>query len=112
FSFPCCRLFTSCGRAQSPTANNGWPRARLTSGSFRAEVNVMKVLLSSLLCLLLAAAAPAQDVPTVATLNVNVDLVELHVTVTDKKGRLIGGLTQAAFKVTENQIDQPIAVFK
>jgi Ca-activated chloride channel homolog len=71
-----------------------------------------RVLLSSVLCLLLAGAARGQDVPTVATLNVDVNLVELHVTVTDRQGHLIGGLGQANFKVTENSVEQPIAVFK
>jgi Ca-activated chloride channel homolog len=75
-------------------------------------VQTMRFLLSSVVCLLLVGAARGQDIPTVATLNVDVDLVELHVTVTDRQGHLIGGLTQGNFKVTENQVEQPIAVFK
>ncbi len=73
---------------------------------------MMKVFLSSLLCLLLAGAALGQDVPPVATLNVDVALVELHVTVADRLGHPIGGLTQRDFKVTENDVEQAIAVFK
>lgn len=72
----------------------------------------MRVLLSSVLSLLLASLVQSQDVPPVATLKVDVDLVELHVTVTDRKGRPIGGLAKENFKVTENRIEQPIAFFK
>lgn len=78
----------------------------------------MRILFSSVLCLLfsLAASSPlpaqVQEAPTVTNLKVDVDLVELHVTVTDRKGRPIGGLAREHFKVTENRIDQPIAVFK
>src|SRR6185295_518419 len=72
----------------------------------------MRVFLSSLLCLVLAGAARSQDVPTVSSLNVDVDLVELHVTVADRAGHPLGGLTQSNFKVTENSVEQQIAVFK
>jgi Ca-activated chloride channel family protein len=73
---------------------------------------MMRVFLSSVLCLLLAGAVQGQDVPTVTMLNIDVDLVELHVTVADREGHPIGGLVQANFKVTENGVEQPIAVFK
>jgi Ca-activated chloride channel family protein len=72
----------------------------------------MKTFLSCVLCLLLSGAALSQEPVPLATLKVDVDLVELHVSVTDRKGHPIGGLTQKDFKVTENRIDQPIAVFK
>jgi len=72
----------------------------------------MRVLLSFVVSLLLAGAVRAQDPLTVANLNVDVDFVELHVTVTDNQGRPVGGLVQDNFKVTENQVDQPITVFK
>jgi VWFA-related protein len=72
----------------------------------------MRVFLSSILCLLLSGAVQGQDAPPVATLNIDVDFVELHVTVQDRAGHPIGGLVQANFKVTENSVDQPIAVFK
>ncbi len=72
----------------------------------------MKVFLSSLLFFLVGGAVLAQDVPTISTLNVDVDLVELHVTITDNLGHPIGGLTQPNFKVTENGVEQTIAVFK
>jgi len=72
----------------------------------------MKVFLSSVLCLLLSGAAESQDAPPIATLNVDVSLVELHVTVADPQGHPIGGLVQSNFKVTENGVEQPMAVFK
>jgi len=39
-------------------------------------------------------------------------LVELHVTVTDKEGRIINGLPQSAFRVLENDVEQEIKVFR
>lgn len=58
-----------------------------------------------------SAQVPEDPRPT-ALLQVNVDLVELHVTVTDIQGRPFGGLRQENFRVTENSVDQPISLFK
>src|SRR5262245_16118 len=44
--------------------------------------------------------------------SINVDLVELHVAVVDALGRPVGGLVKEHFKVKENNINQPITVFK
>jgi Ca-activated chloride channel family protein len=46
------------------------------------------------------------------TLNVNVDLVQIHVSVLDDKERTVGGLAKDHFKIFENRVEQPIAVFK
>ena len=68
--------------------------------------------------LLIAASIGAQDSiqpetsPTHRPFSVNVDLVELHVAVVDGTGRPIGGLGQQNFKIKENNILQPITVFK
>lgn len=62
-------------------------------------------LLGAVLALLLL-----QD--PVFKLAVNVDLVELHVSVVDEKDRTVGGLKQEHFKVLENRVEQPIIVFK
>ena len=43
---------------------------------------------------------------------VDVDLVELHVTVLDGMDRPVGGLKQENFKIFENRIEQKISVFK
>jgi Ca-activated chloride channel family protein len=53
----------------------------------------------------------AQEDP-VFKLNVNVDLVELHVTVSDANDRPVGGLKMEHFRVIENRVPQEIAVFK
>lgn len=75
----------------------------------------MKRLLLSIICLTFASSLKAQE-PTVpaptASLRVDVDLVELHVSVMDGLGRPVGGLRQENFKITENNIDQRITVFK
>lgn len=45
------------------------------------------------------------------TLHKNVNLVVLHATVTDKKGRMIDDLGKSAFRVFENGVPQKLAVF-
>jgi len=45
-------------------------------------------------------------------LNVDVDLVEVHVNVTDEFDHPIGGLTKSNFRLTEDRIPQEISVFK
>lgn len=55
---------------------------------------------------------PQTPFPTMASLRVDVSLVELHVSVMDAAGRPVGGLQREHFKVTENNISQPITVFK
>src|SRR5262245_55666789 len=56
--------------------------------------------------------AQDRDSDKAFTLNVNVDLVQIHVTVMDDKERSIGGLSKDHFKIFENRTQQPIAVFK
>jgi Ca-activated chloride channel homolog len=45
-------------------------------------------------------------------LNVDVDLVEVHVNVTDGQDRPIGNLTKENFKLSEDRVAQEISVFK
>ena len=45
-------------------------------------------------------------------LNVNVDLTELHVSVTDEKDHPVGSLRMENFRVFEDQTQQKLAVFK
>ncbi len=66
-------------------------------------------LLAALLSLALPLSAQ-QD--AVFKLNVNVDLVELHVSVVDEKDRTVGGLQKENFRILEDQVSQPIEVFK
>src|SRR5215470_16274857 len=62
--------------------------------------------------LVFAASAFAQEEPPAFKLNVNVDLVELHVSVVDEKDRPVGGLQKESFHIMENRVEQQIAVFK
>jgi VWFA-related protein len=77
-----------------------------------------KLSLISSVFLLIAASVRAQDAIQPETpqnhrpFSVNVDLVELHVAVLDGTGRPIGGLEREHFRVKENNINQPITVFK
>src|SRR5262245_61332159 len=72
----------------------------------------MKSLKLFVVSLLLAVPLLAQDGKNPFTLNVHVDLVEIHVSVVDEKDRTVGGLAKDHFKVFENRVEQPIAVFK
>src|SRR5687767_6524428 len=74
--------------------------------------NALRKISLLLVGLLVTAPILAQDVDKPFHLEVNVDLVELHVTVVDGKQRPIGGLLKENFRILENKIEQPIAVFK
>jgi len=52
----------------------------------------------------------AQD--SVFKLNVNVDLTEVHVNVTDENDRPVGNLKKENFRLFEDQTEQSISVFK
>ena len=52
----------------------------------------------------------AQEIPY--KLNVNVDLTEVHVNVTDEKDHPIGNLQKENFRIFEDRTEQKIAVFK
>ena len=67
-------------------------------------------LISLASLLFLAPLLWAQD--TVFKLNVDVNLVEVHVSVLDARDRPVGNLTQENFRLFEDQIQQDISVFK
>ncbi len=54
-----------------------------------------------------AAQAPIENQP----LAVRTDLVRLDVSVLDKHGKFVGGLTKDNFRVLDNGVEQPIALF-
>ena len=68
-------------------------------------------LCSGLLFLPGAAPRPAAQEST-ARLRLNVNLVQLNIAVTDKKGDYITGLRPGDFKVTEDKIPEKIATFE
>src|SRR2546427_11305407 len=63
-----------------------------------------------LILLLTASLLRAQD--TVYKLAVNVDLTEVHVSVTDEKDHPIGNLKKDNFKIFEDRTEQKLSVFK
>jgi len=67
---------------------------------------------SSLLLLLNAAPRPAAQDDSTQRLRVNVDLVQLSIAVTDKKGNYVDGLKPSEFEITEDKIPQKIATFE
>ena len=52
------------------------------------------------------------DAGVIPTFKSGIELVDLHVSVLDKNGRLLTNIPQSAFKVTENGIEQPIKLFR
>src|SRR5215471_20955649 len=52
----------------------------------------------------------AQEIPY--KLNVNVDLTEVHVNVTDEKDHPIGNLQKENFRIFEDRTEQKISVFR
>src|SRR5438093_10867247 len=71
----------------------------------------MKVKTLIVIHLLIGSLLWAQE-DTIFKLNVNVDLTEIHVSVTDEKDRPIGNLTKENFSGFENQTEQKLSVFK
>lgn len=55
--------------------------------------------------------APGEGMSAVARFVVNVNFVEVPVTVKDSKGKLVAGLTYRDFKVFENGIREPLRLF-
>ena len=71
----------------------------------------MKIRIFLSLFSLLASFVWAQE-PSDFKLNVNVDLTEVHVSVTDEKDHPIGNLQKENFRVFEDQTEQKLSVFK
>jgi Ca-activated chloride channel family protein len=72
----------------------------------------MKLLRITFVICLLVSPLWAQEQTPVFKLNVDVDLVELHVSVVDEKDRAVAGLQKENFRILEDRVNQPIAVFK
>ena len=70
----------------------------------------MKLKPLLLLLVFTASGSWAQD--SVYKLNVNVDLTEVHVNVTDEHDRPVGNLTKENFRVFEDRAEQKISIFK
>ncbi len=54
---------------------------------------------------------PPSPQDDIATFTLDTKLVALHVSVLDKNGKLITNLPQSAFKVFENNVEQPLKIF-
>src|SRR6266705_1821154 len=71
----------------------------------------MRVKTLIVIYVLIASVLWAQE-ESIFKLNVNVDLTEVHVNVTDEKDRPVGNLNKEHFRVFENQREQNVSVFK
>jgi Ca-activated chloride channel homolog len=71
----------------------------------------MKLKNLTLIYLLVASFLYAQE-ERVYKLNVNVDLTEVHISVTDEKDRPVGNLQKENFRVFEDQTEQKLSLFK
>ena len=59
----------------------------------------------------LAAQTPPPPQDDVATFSLDTKLVVLHASVVDKNGKLVTDIPQSAFKVFENNVEQPLKIF-
>jgi VWFA-related protein len=64
------------------------------------------------ICGLMAAIALSPGEPQTTTIRADVNLVQLHVRVTDRQGHTVQGLTQDAFQLWVDDAPQPITVFQ
>jgi len=71
----------------------------------------MRVKTLIVIYVLIASVLWAQE-ESIFKLNVNVDLTEVHVNVTDEKDRPVGNLNKENFRVFEDQTEQQLSVFK
>src|SRR5579863_619239 len=55
---------------------------------------------------------PGQSAPTDPKIRVDVNLVVLHTTVLDDRGRFVDGLKEENFRVLEDKVEQKLSVFK
>ena len=72
---------------------------------------VNSALFAAAFLLLVPTARPQEDGP-VAVFRSGTELVDLPVSVLDKNGKLIPDIPQSAFKVYENNAEQPIVSFR
>src|SRR5438874_1191401 len=72
---------------------------------------IMKLKIFTVIYLVVASLLWAQE-ESVYKLNVNVDLTEVHVSVTDEKDRPVGNLKRENFRVFEDQFEQQLSEFK
>src|SRR5215813_4356218 len=78
----------------------------------RGSFTAMKKIRTLLIVFLLSTAVLFAQDDNNFKLNVNVDLTELHVSVTDEKDHPIGNLQRDNFRVFEDQTEQRVSVFK
>src|SRR5438552_7218971 len=71
----------------------------------------MRIKTLIVIYVLIASVLWAQE-ESIFKLNVNVDLTEVHVNVTDDKYRPVGNLNKEHFRVFEDQSEQQLSVFK
>jgi len=88
--------------AQQPAPNNPSPSSQAPSGQSRDQVQTAAPEQP-------AAGEGVDKVTRLGTINVN--FVEVPVTVKDSKGKLVAGLTYRDFKIYENDTREPLALF-
>jgi VWFA-related protein len=74
------------------------------------RLNMMKLKSLMLIPVLMVSLLQGQE--SVFKLNVNVDLTEVHVNVTDEKDRPIGNMKKDNFRIFEDRSEQKITLFK
>jgi Ca-activated chloride channel homolog len=96
------------------------PNRRLSSLQHSCTRFLLGTIGALIFCTSLMAQGPTPDAARTTSpqkksdqykINVNVNLVVLHATVVDKKGRMINDLTEKDFRVLEDGVQQKLAVF-
>ena len=93
---------SSTPTAQHPAASSQTPSSQAPTGQGKDQVQITQPELP-------AAGEGIDKVTKLGTINVN--FVEVPVTVKDSKGKLVAGLTWRDFKVYENDTREPLQVF-
>src|ERR1700726_196534 len=70
--------------------------------------NLFLAILTAAIC---ASQTPPPAQEETPTFSLDTKLVPLHVSVLDKNGKLVTNLPQSAFKVYENNVEQPLKLF-
>src|SRR5262249_28288748 len=108
-------LSSFCCRFRLPFWNGASTRKVMRGASpsatmRRSSMKMMKMKTLVLCSVLFASILAGQD--STFKLNVNVDLKEVHVNVTDQHDRPVGNLKKENFRIFEDRNEQSITVFK
>src|SRR6202050_25448 len=77
----------------------------------RPRSNLFTAVLTALLAAMISAQTPPPAQDDGATFTLDTNLVVLYASVLDKNGKMVTNIPQSAFKVFENNVEQPLKIF-